>query len=120
MTGPAIDGDPNRDTRVVVREVFESARRSVLIVGYAFYGSDKIFEPLARRMGEDPALTARIVVNIHPRGRRLDRPDHPAICRRLPEDELALPSQAGDLLPAGVPGGPGAEGQRPRQADRGR
>jgi phosphatidylserine/phosphatidylglycerophosphate/cardiolipin synthase-like enzyme len=67
MTGPAIEGDPNRDTRVVVREVFESARRSVLIVGYAFFGSDKIFEPLARRMGENPALTVRIVVNIHPR-----------------------------------------------------
>ena len=68
MTGPAIDDDPNRDTRVVVREVFESVRRSVLIVGYAFFGSDKIFEPLARRMGQDPALTARIVVNIHPDG----------------------------------------------------
>jgi phosphatidylserine/phosphatidylglycerophosphate/cardiolipin synthase-like enzyme len=66
MTGPAIDDDPNRDTRVVVREVFESVLRSVLIVGYTFFGSDKIFEPLARRMGQDPALTARIVVNIHP------------------------------------------------------
>jgi phosphatidylserine/phosphatidylglycerophosphate/cardiolipin synthase-like enzyme len=70
MTGPSIDGDPNRDTRVVVREVFESVRRSVLIVGYAFFGSDKIFDPLARRMGEDSNLTARIIVNIHPeRGR---------------------------------------------------
>ena len=74
MTGPAIDDDPNRDTRVVVREVFESVRRSVLIVGYAFFGSDKIFEPLARRMGQDPALTARIVVNIHPeRGQTPDQ-----------------------------------------------
>jgi phosphatidylserine/phosphatidylglycerophosphate/cardiolipin synthase-like enzyme len=67
MTGPCLDGDPNRDTRVVVREVFESVRRSVLIVGYTFFGGDRIFEPLARRMGEDPALTTRIVVNIHPR-----------------------------------------------------
>ena len=67
LTGPSIEGDPNRDTRVAVREVFESVRRSVLIVGYAFYGSDKIFEPLAWRMGEDPVLTARIVVNIHSR-----------------------------------------------------
>jgi phosphatidylserine/phosphatidylglycerophosphate/cardiolipin synthase-like enzyme len=67
MTGPALDDDPNRDTRVVVREVFESARRSLLIVGYAFFGSDRIFEPLARRMGQDPALRARLVVNIHPR-----------------------------------------------------
>jgi phosphatidylserine/phosphatidylglycerophosphate/cardiolipin synthase-like enzyme len=74
MTGPAIDHDPNRDTRVVVREVFESVRRSVLIVGYAFFGSDRIFEPLARRMGEDPALRARLVVNIQPgEGRSVDR-----------------------------------------------
>ncbi|MHC5544672.1 DISARM system phospholipase D-like protein DrmC, partial [Singulisphaera rosea] len=73
MTGPAIEGDPNRDTRVVVREVFESARRSLLIVGYAFYGSDRIFEALARRMGEDAALRVRIIVNIH--AREGDSPD---------------------------------------------
>ena len=84
MTGPAIDDDPNRDTRVVVREVFESVRHSVLIVGYAFYGSDTIFEPLARRMGQDPELTARIVVNIHPReGDSTDR-----IIRRYAADFL--------------------------------
>jgi hypothetical protein len=61
------------DTRVAVREIFESARRSVLIVGYAFFESDRIFEPLARRMGVDPDLRTRIIVNIHPeRGRSPD------------------------------------------------
>jgi phosphatidylserine/phosphatidylglycerophosphate/cardiolipin synthase-like enzyme len=70
LSGPGTEDTPSRDTRVVVREIFESARRSVLIVGYAFYGSDKIFEPLASRMGADPALRARIIVNIHPDGGR--------------------------------------------------
>ena len=68
MTGPGTEDSPSRDTRVVVREIFESARRSILIVGYAFYGSDNIFEPFARRMGEDSALTANIILNIHPEG----------------------------------------------------
>ena len=66
LTGPGTDVSPGRDTRAAVREIFESARRSVLIVGYAFYGSDEIFKPLARRMGEDANLTVSIVVNIHP------------------------------------------------------
>ncbi len=51
---------------MVVREMFESARRSVLIVGYAFYGSDWIFKPLADRMVSNTGLTVRIIVNVHP------------------------------------------------------
>ena len=66
VTGPDVGGAKSRDTRVVVREMFESARHSVLIVGYAFYGSDSIFEPLAGRMINKPGLTVRIVVNVHP------------------------------------------------------
>jgi phosphatidylserine/phosphatidylglycerophosphate/cardiolipin synthase-like enzyme len=54
-----------RDTRVVAREMFESAREAVLIVGYAFYGSDRIFEPLADRMVSNPDLKVRIIVNVH-------------------------------------------------------
>jgi len=66
ITGPELGGVKGRDTRVVVREMFESARRSVLIVGYAFYGSDWIFKPLAERMVSNSGLTARIIVNVHP------------------------------------------------------
>ena len=50
LTGPEVDDIATRDTRVIVREMFEAARRSVLLVGYAFYNSDEIFEPLASRM----------------------------------------------------------------------
>ncbi len=66
LSGPNTGSSPTRDTRVVVREIFESVKKSVLIVGYAFYGSDSIFEPLARRMGMDSAISARFIVNIHP------------------------------------------------------
>ena len=65
LTGPEIEGIDSRETRVVVRELFESARLSVLIVGYAFYGSDRIFEPLARRMSRNSALQVRLIINIH-------------------------------------------------------
>lgn len=72
LTGPEVPGLTltSRDTRVVVRELFESVRQSVLIVGYAFHGSAAIFEPLAERMVGDPALAVTLVVNVHPqRGR---------------------------------------------------
>ncbi len=70
LTGPEVEDIATRDTRVVVRELFEAARRSVLIVGYAFYRSAEIFEPLASRMAGHADLEVRIVVNVHPkRGR---------------------------------------------------
>ncbi len=70
LTGPEVEDIATRDTRVVVREMFEAARRSVLLVGYAFYRSDEIFEPLASRMAGNANLELRIVVNVHPkRGR---------------------------------------------------
>jgi phosphatidylserine/phosphatidylglycerophosphate/cardiolipin synthase-like enzyme len=65
LTGPELEGAEARETRVVVRELFEAARHSVLIVGYAFHGSDHIFEPLARRMSRRAALHVRLVVNVH-------------------------------------------------------
>ena len=70
LTGPEVEDIATRDTRVVVREMFETARRSVLLVGYAFYRSAEIFEPLASRMAGNANLKVRIVVNVHPkRGR---------------------------------------------------
>jgi phosphatidylserine/phosphatidylglycerophosphate/cardiolipin synthase-like enzyme len=70
LTGPEVEDIATRDTRVVVREMFEAARRSVLLVGFAFYRSDEIFEPLASRIAGNANLKVRIVVNVHPkRGR---------------------------------------------------
>ena len=59
LTGPEVEDIATRDTRVVLREMFEVARRSVLLVGFAFYRSDEIFEPLASRMAGNANLEVR-------------------------------------------------------------
>ena len=67
LTGPEVEGIATRDTRIVVREMFESARSSVLVVGYAFNRSEEIFQPLAHRMAGNSRLTVHIVLNVHPK-----------------------------------------------------
>ena len=51
-SGPEAPGLANRDTAVVVRELFAHAKKSVLIVGYAVYQGRSVFEALAHRMEE--------------------------------------------------------------------
>jgi hypothetical protein len=112
LTGPGVTDTPIRDTSVVIRELLAAARRSVLIVGYAFHDAHRIFEPLAERMGRDPELRVRIVVNIHRRGApsssgelverfarhfwRTNWPFHPRpevyyLCEGEPGGDVALP-----------------------------
>jgi phosphatidylserine/phosphatidylglycerophosphate/cardiolipin synthase-like enzyme len=64
-TGPEAPGIVNRDTSVVVREMFQSARRSVLIAGYAVYQGHAIFKELADRMDEIPELQVQMFLDIH-------------------------------------------------------
>ena len=63
-SGPEAPGITNRDTSVVVRELFAHARTSVLVVGYAVYQGQRVFEALARRMMEVPELDVRFFLNI--------------------------------------------------------
>lgn len=63
-TGPEIDGIDNRDTSVVVRDLFAGATGSVLIAGYAIYQGQQVFQTLADRMQEFPGLSVRVVVDI--------------------------------------------------------
>jgi phosphatidylserine/phosphatidylglycerophosphate/cardiolipin synthase-like enzyme len=63
-TGPERDGTATRDTAVVVRELFQSAERDVLIAGYALFNAWSIFEPLADRMASRPALRVRLFINV--------------------------------------------------------
>jgi phosphatidylserine/phosphatidylglycerophosphate/cardiolipin synthase-like enzyme len=63
-SGPEVDGTINRDTRVVLRELYAAARESVLIVGYAVYQGRDVFRTLAERMDEVPALRVRMFLNI--------------------------------------------------------
>lgn len=60
-SGPEAPGVTNRDTAVVVRELFAHANRSVLVVGYAVY---RVFENLARRMEEIPSLEVDMFLDI--------------------------------------------------------
>lgn len=55
-TGPETLGVTNRDTGVVVRDLFGSAEKEVLVAGFAVYQGRAVFKRLAERMD---ARTAR-------------------------------------------------------------
>jgi phosphatidylserine/phosphatidylglycerophosphate/cardiolipin synthase-like enzyme len=63
-TGPEASGTANRNTGVVVRELFSSARESVLVAGYAVYQGREVFRSLAARMAENPALKVRLYLDV--------------------------------------------------------
>lgn len=63
-TGPEGRGARGRDTAVVVRELFASAQRSVLLSTYAIFQGRQVFEPLAKRMDEVPDLQVRMFVHV--------------------------------------------------------
>jgi phosphatidylserine/phosphatidylglycerophosphate/cardiolipin synthase-like enzyme len=64
MSGPEAPGVANRDTRVVVRELFANAQVSVLVAGYAVYQGKSVFEALADRMATIPGLKVRFCLDI--------------------------------------------------------
>jgi hypothetical protein len=49
-TGPEAAGVTNRDTGVVVRNLFTQAQTSVCIAGYAVYQGQRVFQALAERI----------------------------------------------------------------------
>jgi phosphatidylserine/phosphatidylglycerophosphate/cardiolipin synthase-like enzyme len=63
-TGPEVAGMTNRDTGVVVRELFACAQRSVLVAGYAVYQGREVFRALADRMAERPELSVRMFLDV--------------------------------------------------------
>jgi len=63
-TGPEAPGITNRDTSVVVRELFAEAETSVLVAGYAVYQGDQVFLALAERMEATPSLDVKFFLNI--------------------------------------------------------
>lgn len=64
-SGPEAPGITNRDTSVVVRELFTHANRSVLVIGYAVYQGQQVFEALADRMQQRPSLQVQFFLNVH-------------------------------------------------------
>jgi len=63
-TGPEVPTVANRDTSVVVRELFANANHSVLVAGYAVYQGQRVFHALADRMQEVPTLHVRLFLDI--------------------------------------------------------
>lgn len=64
ITGPEAPGATNRDTSVVVRELFAHAQQSVLVAGYAVYQGQQVFQALADRMEELPHLKVRMFLDV--------------------------------------------------------
>lgn len=73
-TGPDVPGISNRDTSVVVRQLFSHATRSVMVVGFAVYQGKQVFAKLAEAMDNDPGLDVKLLLNIH-RDSSIDNPD---------------------------------------------
>lgn len=63
-TGPEVDGAINRDTGVVVRDLFGRASREVLVAGFAVYQGKEVFRRLVERMVEVPELHVRFFLDI--------------------------------------------------------
>jgi phosphatidylserine/phosphatidylglycerophosphate/cardiolipin synthase-like enzyme len=66
-TGPSGASHGARDTAVVVRDLFNRAAKSVLVVSYALDAPEKAREllaPLAEAMDRAPELTVRFCVNV--------------------------------------------------------
>lgn len=63
-TGPEAPGVANRDTSVVVRDLFAFAEHSVLLAGYAVYQGQQVFRALADRMRDRPELHVRMFLDV--------------------------------------------------------
>ncbi len=95
-TGPEGQGSRGRHTSVVVRELFASAERSVLVSTFAVYQGKQVFKPLAERMEQRPELRVRLFANVvRP---QLDQTPDSQILREFVED-FRRTHWPGDRLP---------------------
>jgi phosphatidylserine/phosphatidylglycerophosphate/cardiolipin synthase-like enzyme len=84
-TGPEITGSRSRDTSVVVRELFTTAKKSVLISSFAIDKGEKarkLFQALAERMDAKPELHVQMFLNIQ-------RPHHNKVVDSILLSEFA-------------------------------
>lgn len=63
-TGPEAPGVVNRDTKVVVQELFSKAKESVLVAGFAVYQGRDVFKALATQMDSNPNLNVSMYLNV--------------------------------------------------------
>lgn len=96
-SGPEAPGVAIRDTAVVVRELFSSARQSVLAVGYAVHGGRQVFRALAERMEQQPDLDVRLCLDVQ---RPWQDVTPTALLLRRFADRLKMREWPGARLPA--------------------
>jgi phosphatidylserine/phosphatidylglycerophosphate/cardiolipin synthase-like enzyme len=63
-SGPEVPGLHARDTRRVYEELLSCAARSLWVSTYAFFDGPRMFEVIARRMGEATGLQVTMLLNI--------------------------------------------------------
>ena len=64
LSGPEVAGIPTRDTAAVMHALVEKVQQEVILVGYAVHNGRKLFERLAERMQQLPALRVWFCLNI--------------------------------------------------------
>lgn len=62
-SGPDLDGDHSRETRIVVHELFRKARKRVLVSTYALKQGKDLFQPLHETMTAHPDLKVTLFVD---------------------------------------------------------
>lgn len=95
-TGPEAPGIMNRDTSVVVREMFRSAKVSVLVAGYAVYQGHVVFKDLAVRMDQSPGLKVHMFLDVQ---RPRHDPSSPSELVRIFAERFARSEWPGQRLP---------------------
>ncbi len=63
-TGPERMGASSRDTKIVVAELFQRAKRSVIVSSYSLGSGARLFAPLVARMAEVPTLRVRMFFDL--------------------------------------------------------
>ena len=64
LTGPDVPGVPTEDTVAVVNTLFQEAQSEILLVSYAVFNGERIFETLATRMRANRDLKVTFCLDI--------------------------------------------------------
>lgn len=97
-TGPEVAGVTNRDTAVVVRELFAQATESVMVAGFAVYQGREVFRGLAEQLAACAGLHARLYLDVH-RGHHETTTEAEMVLRRFARRFVEQDWPAGFPLP---------------------
>lgn len=95
-TGPEGQDVFNRDTRVVVQQLFDQVRESLFIIGFAFYNGKELFKDLAQKYDKDENLKITMCLNVHRKDR--DTSSNEMVTRKF-RDEFFRYNWPGKRIP---------------------